>query len=216
MFREYGFVQNWLFDNSKRPAKECGKVWFEICLNLNPFSQDVGLSRQEIAANTGVKPCDVSTILNELASIGAVGIRKKGRETIYSINPQAIQNGKIFGVDIQKKYPLNLEATKSKSKKAASDEVLPQTCHNEAASEEKRGLKVIKGGLTSTMENMSSALAVHFPNPFDEAKKALEDIAVKSYAAVMADPSKAGLWSFWWINVFVLLADEIIKIYLKC
>ena len=117
MFQEYGFIQKWLFENSKRPPKECANVWFEICMNLNPFSQDVGLSRQEIATNAGVKPCDVSTILNELASIGAVVIRKEGRETIYSINPQAIQNGMKFGLDIKKQYPLNLEPKPKKNTK---------------------------------------------------------------------------------------------------
>ena len=117
MFQEYGFIQNWLFDNSERPPKECGKVWFEICMNLNPFSQDVALTRQEIAENTGVKPYNVSKILNELASIGAVEIRKEGRETIYSINPQAIQNGMKFGLDIKKQYPLNLEPKPKKNTK---------------------------------------------------------------------------------------------------
>ena len=117
MFQEYGFIQKWLFENSKRPAKECANVWFEICYNLNPFSQEVALSRQEIAENTGVRPRDVSTILNELASIGAVGIRKEGRDTIYSINPQAIQNGMKFGLDIKKQYPLNLEPKPKKNTK---------------------------------------------------------------------------------------------------
>ena len=117
MFQEYGFVQKWLFENSKRPAKECANVWFEICMNLNPFSQDVALTRQEIAANTGVKPYNVSKILNELASIGAVGIRKEGRDTIYSINPQAIQNGMKFGLDIKKQHPLNLEPKPKKNTK---------------------------------------------------------------------------------------------------
>ena len=117
MFQEYGFVQKWLFENSKRPAKECANVWFEICMNLNPFSQDVALTRQEIAANTGVKPYNVSKILNELASIGAVGIRKEGRDTIYSINPQAIQNGMKFGLDIKKQYPLNLKPKPKKNTK---------------------------------------------------------------------------------------------------
>ena len=117
MFQEYGFVQKWLFENSKRPAKECANVWFEICYNLNPFSQEVALSRQEIAENTGVRPRDVSTILNELASIGAVGIRKEGRDTIYSINPQAIQNGMKFGLDIKKQYPLNLKPKPKKNTK---------------------------------------------------------------------------------------------------
>ena len=109
MFEEYGFIQNWLFENSKRPPKECANVWFCICYHLNPFSQDVALSRQEIAQYSKVKPDNVSTILNELASIGAVGIKKEGRETIYSINPQAIQNGMKFGVNIQKQHPLNLD-----------------------------------------------------------------------------------------------------------
>ncbi|MBQ5546188.1 MAG: helix-turn-helix transcriptional regulator [Acetobacter sp.] len=117
VFPEYEFIQKWLFENSKRPKGECAAVWCNICMNLNPFSQDIALTRQEIAKNTDVKPCDVSTILNELASIGAVGIRKEGRETIYSINPQAIQNGMKFGLDIKKQYPLNLEPKTKKNTK---------------------------------------------------------------------------------------------------
>ena len=117
MFEEYGFIQNWLFENSKRPPKECANVWFCICYHLNPFSQDVALSRKEIAQYSKVKPDNVSTILNELASIGAVGIKKEGRETIYSINPQAIQNGMKFGVNIQKQHPLNLEPKPNKNTK---------------------------------------------------------------------------------------------------
>ena len=129
MFQEYGFIQKWLFENSKRPPKECANVWFEICMNLNPFSQDVGLSRQEIAANAGVRPDDVSTILNELKSIGAVRIRKEGRETIYSINPQAIQNGMKFGLDIKKQYPLKLEKKPKNTKlKVIADNAFNAFC----------------------------------------------------------------------------------------
>ena len=117
MFPEYEFIQNWLFENSKRPKGECAAVWCNICMNLNPFSQDIALTRQEIAENTGVALRNISTILNELASIGAVGIRKEGRETIYSINPQAIQNGMKFGLDIKKQYPLNLEPKPKKNTK---------------------------------------------------------------------------------------------------
>ena len=117
MFPEYEFIQNWLFENSKRPKGECAAVWCNICLNLNPFSQEIALKRQEIAENTGVRPDDVSTILNELKSIGAVWIKKKGRETIYNINPQAIQNGMKFGLDIKKQYPLNLEPKPKKNTK---------------------------------------------------------------------------------------------------
>ena len=108
MFEEYAFIQDWLFENSKRPPKECAKVWCYICLNLNPLSQEVASSRQEIAEDTGVAPNNVSRILNELASIGAVTILKEGRDVIYKINPQAIQNGMKFGLDIKKQYPLHL------------------------------------------------------------------------------------------------------------
>ena len=194
MFPEYEFIQNWLFENSKRPKGECAAVWCNICLNLNPFSQEIALKRQEIAENTGVRPDDVSTILNELKSIGAVWIKKKGRETIYNINPQAIQNGMKFGLDIKKQYPLNLEAPKRKNKKAAS--------------EEKRDLKIIKGGLTSTMENMSNDLSAHFPNPFDEAKKALEEMVAKSHVAVLPAPSNAGLWFLFSLNLALYLYLE--------
>ena len=195
MFEEYGFIQDWLFENSRRPAKECGRVWFCICYHLNPFSQDVALSRQEIAQYSRVRSDDVSTILNELASIGAVGIRKEGRETIYSINPQAIQNGMKLRANIQEQYPLNLEAPKRKNKKAVS--------------EEKRDLKIIEGGLTSTMENMSNALSAHFPNPFNKTKKTLEDMAENSHAAVMTTSSNAGLWFLFSLNLALYLYHEI-------
>ena len=194
MFEEYGFIQDWLFENSRRPAKECGRVWFCICYHLNPFSQDVALSRQEIAQYSRVRSDDVSTILNELASIGAVGIRKEGRETIYSINPQAIQNGMKLRANIQEQYPLNLEAPKRKNKKAVS--------------EEKRDLKIIEGGLTSTMENMSNALSAHFPNPFNKTKKTLEDMAENSHAAVMTTSSNAGLWFLFSLNLALYLYLE--------
>ena len=39
------------------------------------------------------------------------------RETIYSINLRAIQNGMKFGVDIKKQYPLNLETKPKKNTK---------------------------------------------------------------------------------------------------
>ncbi|MBO6035764.1 MAG: helix-turn-helix transcriptional regulator [Acetobacter sp.] len=117
MFEEYAFIQDWLFENSKRPPKECAKVWCYICLNLNPLSQEVASSRQEIAEDTGVAPNNVSRILNELASIGAVTILKEGRDVIYKINPQAIQNGMKFGLDIKKQYPLNLKPKPKKNTK---------------------------------------------------------------------------------------------------
>ena len=76
------------------------------------------------------------------------------------------------------------------------------------ASEEKRVLKVIKGGLTSTMENMSNALAAYFPNPFDEAKKALEEMVAKSHVAVLPAPSNAGLWFLFSLNLALYLYLE--------
>ncbi|MBO7072481.1 MAG: hypothetical protein J6V89_03035 [Acetobacter sp.] len=244
-FEDYALVQDWLFENSKRPPKECARVWANMCLNMVPSTRQVALTREEIAEQTGVNKDDVSKIINELARIRAVFIEYEKQEgvrykrAIYFINPRCCQNGRLRSTEeIENEVTLNLEqATAARKARKEGESLKALTPKNDLTHEVsasmreavpteeaknkpkrgKRGLKVIKGGLIlSTMENMSDALAVRLPDPFDEAKKALKETMVKSYAAVMVDPSKAGLWALWWITVFVFLAVEIIKIYLKC
>ncbi|MBQ5498161.1 MAG: hypothetical protein IIT71_06335 [Acetobacter sp.] len=216
-FEDYALVQDWLFENSKRPPKECARVWANMCLNMIPSTRQVALTREEIAEQTGVNKDDVSKIINELARIRAVFIEYEKQEgvrykrALYFINPRCCQNGRLRSTEeIENEVTLNLEqataARKARKEGESLKALTPKNDLNHEVSasmreavptEEaknkpkrgKRGLKVIKGGLIlSTMENMSDALAVRLPDPFDEAKKALKDMAVKSYAAVMADP----------------------------
>lgn len=232
-FEDYALVQDWLFENSKRPPKECARVWTTMCLNMVPSTKQVALTREEIAEQTGVDKDDVSRIINELARIRAVFVEYEKQEgvrykrALYFINPRCCQNGRLRSTEeIENEVTLNLEqataARKAREEGEGLNALTPKNnlTHEVAASMReavpakevtkpkrgKRGLKIIEGGLIlSTMENMSSALAVHFPNPFDEAKKALEDMAVKSYAAVMADPLMSANWFVFFLSLFILV-----------
>ena len=233
-FEDYALVQDWLFENSKRPPKECARVWANMCLNMIPSTRQVALTREEIAEQTGVKACDVSKIINELARIRAVFIEYEKQEgvrykrALYFINPRCCQNGRLRSTEeIENEVTLNLEqataARKAREEGKGLKVLTPKNdlTHKVAASMReavptekpkrgKRGLKVIKDGLIlSTMENMSSALAVHFLNPFDEAKKALEEMVAKSHVAVLPAPSNAGLWFLFSLNLALYLYLEI-------
>ena len=193
-------------------------LWAMFLNNLRTDTGEILLTRQEMADKLKQLPRDISSVMSEFAAIKVIRREKKGGRVFYFLNPwvathltgeardNAQDNSPMLSFDYEGFFECCFK--ESKSKKAASDEVIPQTYHNEVASKPKRGkrgLKVIKGGLTSTMENMSSALAVLFPNPFDEAKKALKDMTVKSYAAVMADPLIARDPLFFFLFLLVLL-----------
>lgn len=207
-------VVNHMTKRSKMPLVAVN-LWAMFLDNLRTDTCEILLTRQEMADQLGQLPCNISRIISEFAAIKVIRREKKGGRVFYFLNPwvathltgeardKAQDNSPMLSFDYEGFFECCFE--ESKNKKAASDEVVPEndlthevsTSMREAVPTEeaknkpkrgRRGLKVIKGGLTSTMENMSSALAVHFPNPFDEAKKALKDMAVKSYAAVMADP----------------------------
>ena len=210
-------VVNHMTKRSKMPLVAVN-LWAMFLDNLRTDTCEILLTRQEMADQLGQLPCNISRIISEFAAIKVIRREKKGGRVFYFLNPwvathltgeerdNAQDNAPILPFDYADFFEHCFK--ESKSKKAASDEVIPQTYHNEVASKPKRGkrgLKVIKGGLTSTMENMSSALAAHFPNPFDEAKKALEDMAVKSYAAVMVDPLIARDPLFFFLFLLVLL-----------
>ena len=232
-FEDYALVQDWLFENSKRPPKECARVWANMCLNMIPSTRQVALTREEIAEQTGVNKDDVSKIINELARIRAVFIEYEKQEgvrykrALYFINPRCCQNGRLRSTEeIENEVTLNLEqataARKAREEGKGLKVLTPKNdlTHKVAASMReavptekpkrgKRGLKVIKDGLIlSTMENMSNALAAHFPNPFDEAKKAFEKIAAKSHVAVLPAPSNAALWFLFSLNLALYLYLE--------
>lgn len=135
---EFYSVLNWLFDNSKRPAKECGRVWSKMCLNLVPSTRQVALTRDELAEQTGVKKCDVSKIINELERIRAVRIEyekvegTRFKRALYFINAHICQNGRLLTPEeLEQEEKLNLEQATAAQK----------------AAKEGKGLQIIKGGL---------------------------------------------------------------------
>ena len=220
------YVVNYMLDNSRRPHVAL-RFWSLCFCHMRTDTGEIMLTRQEIADKLGILARHVSTVISEFEKIGAIIRERKNGRAYYFVNAWVATH--LTGEARDKAQneapllPLIQETDKEnsskqarlkvlgsgKNKKAASAAVPPDTSHNEATSEEKGGLKVIKGGLTSTMENMSNALAAHFPNPFDEAKKALEKIAAKSYAAVLPAPSNAVLWISLYLNLVLYLYLEI-------
>ncbi|MBQ5546850.1 MAG: hypothetical protein H7707_05160 [Acetobacter sp.] len=137
-FEEFDLVLNWLFENSKRPAKECGKVWSKMCFNLIPSTRQVALTREELAEQTGVKKCDVSTIIKELERIRAVRVEyekvegARFKRALYFINAHICQNGRLLTPEeLAQEDALNLEQATAAQKSA----------------KEGKGLQIIKGGL---------------------------------------------------------------------
>ena len=219
------YVIDYMLAHSKRPNLAV-RFWSLCWCHLRIDTGEIMLTRQEIADKLGILSCNVSRVISEFEKIGAIIRERKNGRAYYFVNAWVATH--LTGEARDKAQneapllPLIQETDKEnsskqarlkvlgsgKNKKAASAAVPPDTSHNEATSEEKGGLKVIKGGLTSTMENMSSALAAHFPNPFDKAKKAFEKIAEKSHVAVLPAPSNAGLWFLFSLNLALYLYLE--------
>ncbi|MBQ5497360.1 MAG: hypothetical protein IIT71_02170 [Acetobacter sp.] len=219
------YVVNYMLDNSRRPHVAL-RFWSLCFCHMRTDTGEIMLTRQEIADKLGILARHVSTVISEFEKIGAIIRERKNGRAYYFVNAWVATH--LTGEARDKAQneapllPLIQETDKEnsskqarlkvlgsgKNKKAASTAVPPDTSHNEATSEEKGGLKIIKGGLTSTMENMSNALSAHFPNPFDEAKKALEEMVAKSHVAVLPAPSNAGLWFLFSLNLALYLYLE--------
>lgn len=224
------YVVNYMLDHSKRPNVAL-RFWSLCFCHMRTDTGEIMLTRQEIADKLGILSCHVSRVISEFEKIGAIIRERKNGRAYYFVNAWVATHLTGEARDkAQNEAPLlpliqetdkensNKKASKQarlkvlssgKNKKAASDEVVPETSNNEATSEEKGGLKVIKGGLTSTMENMSNALSAHFPNPFNKTKKTLEDMAENSHAAVMTTSSNAGLWFLFYLNLALFLYLEV-------
>ena len=91
-------VQRWLLENSKRPQKAT-MLWVELFDHLRRDTGEIMLTRDELAGLIGEHPNNVSEIMRELASIGAIiihrervaGMRGPGR-VIYFMNPKVATN----------------------------------------------------------------------------------------------------------------------------
>jgi CRP-like cAMP-binding protein len=86
-------VARWLAKNSSRP-KVAMLLWQELFTALRWDTGEIMLTREELAERVGVHPDNVSRVMRELASIGAIivhrekvaGTRGPGR-AIYFMNP---------------------------------------------------------------------------------------------------------------------------------
>lgn len=64
-------VTLWIMDNSKRPMKAIS-VWTLLFDHLMPHTGQVMLTREEIAEQVGIRVSDVSQIMTELVTFGAI------------------------------------------------------------------------------------------------------------------------------------------------
>ena len=79
-------VVRWLRDNSRRPVAALG-VWAECFTGLRMDTGEIVIKRADLAERVGILPCDVSRIISELVSIGAISRERSGRGVRYFMNP---------------------------------------------------------------------------------------------------------------------------------
>ena len=86
-------VMRWLRQHSQRPVLALA-LWGELFTALRRDTGEVMLTRDELAERIGATPGEVSRVMHELASIGAIivnrervaGMRGRGR-AVYFMNP---------------------------------------------------------------------------------------------------------------------------------
>jgi hypothetical protein len=71
---------------SDRPLIAC-RLWARLFAFLAPDSNEVMADRAELARAVGCAPSDVSRIMGELESIGAVYRRREGRGVRFYVHP---------------------------------------------------------------------------------------------------------------------------------
>lgn len=79
-------VVEWLLNNSKRPTSAF-RLWTKLFKAIDIQTGQIMLSRQEISKELNILPNNVSGIMSELESIGAIIKKKEGRGVIYYMNP---------------------------------------------------------------------------------------------------------------------------------
>src|SRR3954453_23646440 len=91
-------VMRWLRQHSRRPVLALA-LWGELFTALRHDTGEIMLTRDELAERVGTRPNEVSNLMHELASIGAIivhrekvaGMRGPGR-AVYLMNPNAATN----------------------------------------------------------------------------------------------------------------------------
>lgn len=83
---EYRLVGQWLGKHSKRSG-EAKSLWIALIDYLDIETGQIRRSRQELASELEVTPNNISRIMSELESIGAIIKKKEGRGITYYMNP---------------------------------------------------------------------------------------------------------------------------------
>lgn len=86
-------VMRWLRRNSRQPTMALA-LWGELFTALRADTGEIVLTRDQLAERVGAKPNEVSRVMHELASVGAIivrrervpGMRGPGR-AVYLMNP---------------------------------------------------------------------------------------------------------------------------------
>jgi len=79
-------VVNWLDDNSTQPRKAV-RLWALLFKYVHRETGQIMLTRHEISEKIKIHSSNVTRIMTELESIGAIIKRKEGRGVIYYMNP---------------------------------------------------------------------------------------------------------------------------------
>jgi len=79
-------VVEWLAQHSSR-ALHAIRLWNKLFKVVNRTTGQIMMSRQDMADDMKILPRNVSTIMSELESIGAILKKKDGRNIIYYMNP---------------------------------------------------------------------------------------------------------------------------------
>jgi|SRR3954471_15390275 hypothetical protein len=95
---QYAAVARWLRTASERPMVGLA-IWIEVFTGLRRDTGQIMFSREELAQRVGAHPNHVSSVMNELAGIGAISIRREkvagmrgpGR-AVYFMNPNVATN----------------------------------------------------------------------------------------------------------------------------
>ena len=83
----YAEVVTYLSTHSRRPLKAV-QLWARLFSVLPPDSNEVMVSREELARMIGVRPTEISAVMAELEAIGAIYRRKEGRNVRFFVNPR--------------------------------------------------------------------------------------------------------------------------------
>src|SRR4051794_35702412 len=91
-------VMRWLRHHSRQPTMALA-LWGELFTALRRDTGEIMLTRDELAERVGTSPGEVSRVMHELASIGAIivhrekvaGMRGPGR-AVYLMNPNVATN----------------------------------------------------------------------------------------------------------------------------